>query len=173
MHRHLLWIVVGVVGIGNGFGQNCTVTTTVRFVDDHAQPISDVTADQLKAEIESSPAKVVAISPATRPKIILLIDASSSIKGTWSEAVTAAKRFAATVNNDIAVAVFRDRILGGSNNQNNTEKFLNELSGLQPSRGGTALYDTLVEVASGVKDREVALVMIGDGEDNMSHYSSD
>ena len=54
--------------------QDCRVTTEVRLVNQHQQPVLDITADQLKADIAGKPAKVVTLSRAANPGLILLID---------------------------------------------------------------------------------------------------
>jgi len=171
--RRIFSLCFVLIALGTAFGQECRVTTAVRFVNEHAEPISNITADQLKPEVGGKPAKIVGISPGVKPEIILLIDASSSNKGTWSEIVASARQFAADATNGIAAVVFRDRILAISNGASDTKKLLDQLPMLTPRPGGTALYETLVDVAGRTKNHDAALVVIGDGEDNMSRYSSD
>jgi hypothetical protein len=172
-YLHSLCIVlITVVATEIAFGQDCRVTTTVRFLDKHQQPVFGIGADELKAEVDGSGANIVSLSSAAKPEIILLIDASSSVKGTWTKSIAAAKQFAAN-GDGIAAVVFADSILASANNRTDTEKLLDQLAATTPSRRGTALYETLVAVGSRVKGRNAALVMIGDGGDNMSRFSSD
>src|SRR5438067_2156864 len=131
-------VLAAVTAIGTALGQDCRVTTTVRFLDQAAQPVSNIVADDLKAEIGGSPAKIIAVNPATKPAVVLLIDASSSIGGTWTQSIAAAKQFSASADDHIAAVVFRDRILAYAANRTETEKLLDELPRITPSRGGTA-----------------------------------
>ena len=94
-------------GTESGIGQNCRVTTTARFLNQHNRPVSDVTIDQIKAEIGGSPAKLIAIAPSPKPILVLLLDDSSSAKGTWIQSIAAAKQIADSAGEQIALGVFR------------------------------------------------------------------
>jgi hypothetical protein len=156
-----------------GFGQTCGVSTIIRVVDKREQPIVNLTVHQLRAEIGGSPAKISSFSPAGEPAIVLVIDISSSMKDVWSPTIAATRRFVERAGDDTQVVLFRDKIRGFGNGRSESEKLLNLLSSdtLQP--GGTALYDTLIEVANEFKARNTAIVAITDGEDNASLHSSD
>ena len=158
----------------SGFGQECRVTTTVRLVDEHGHPALNISAEQLKAEIGGSPAKVISLAEGTKPETILLIDiSSSSMKEMWGQSVAAAKQLSAGAGDRVATVIFRERILDYASGREATDKLLDSLATLKTSIGGTALYDTLIEIAGRAKSPDTALVVIGDGEDNASRNSSD
>ena len=157
----------------SSFGQDCRVTTTVRFLGDHEHAALNLTADQLKAEIGGTPAKVVTFAPGVKPVMILLIDISSSMKGMWAQSVAAAKQLAGGAEDRVAAVVFREQIMDHASGRAQTDKLLDHLAMLKTSQGGTALYDTLIEIAGRVKNRDSALIVISDGEDNASRHSSD
>jgi hypothetical protein len=170
----LLASIIVIAGMTrSGLGQECRVTTTVRLLDEHQQAVQNVVADQLKAEVGGNPAKIIALSPNAKPGLILLLDASSSVKGTWNQSIAAAKQLASRAGDDIAIIVFRDRIRGYATGRADVEKLLDQLSSQTPSAGGTALYDALIEVAGQLSNRNVAMIVISDGEDNSSSHSSD
>jgi hypothetical protein len=154
-------------------GQECRVTTTVRLVDEHGSPVLNIAPEQLKAEIGGSPAKVVAFAAGTKPVTILLIDISSSVSETWGQSVAAAKQLAGSAGDRVAAVVFRDRILDHASGREATDKLLDRLSTVKTSMGGTALYDSLIEVAGAAKNPDAALIVISDGHDNASRNSSD
>jgi hypothetical protein len=157
----------------SGLAQDCRVTTTVRLLGKDERPVLNVAADQLTAEIGGAPAKVVSFSPGVKPVMILLIDISSSMKGTWAQAVAAAKQLSGNAGDRVAVVVFREQVVAHAGGRVDTDKLLDRLATLKTSQGGTALYDTLIDTAGGVKDRNTALVVITDGGDNASRHSSD
>jgi uncharacterized protein with von Willebrand factor type A (vWA) domain len=141
-------------------------------LDKQGQPLVNVTADQLRADIDGVPAKIGSISQAAKPAIILLIDVSSSMKSIWNPSIAAARELIRTAGGDIDVVLFRDKIRGLARGRSESEELLSRLSAdtLQP--GGTALWDTLIEVASRVKTQNAAIVLISDGGDNASTHSS-
>ena len=171
--RVLTITLVAIITTPGGFGQNCRVTTTVRLVDEHGFPVSNVTSDQLQGEIGGTPAKVVAVSPGDRPVTILLIDISSSMQGEWPQSVAAARQLAAAAGDRVAAVVFREKEVAYAGDRIDTDKLLDQLATIKTSRGGTALYDALIDVAGRAKNRNTALVVISDGEDNASFHSSD
>lgn len=65
-------LVLSSAAAPRGFGQNCQVTTPVRLLGEHDSPVSNVTVDQLKAEIGGSPARVIAVSPSDQPVVIFI-----------------------------------------------------------------------------------------------------
>jgi uncharacterized protein with von Willebrand factor type A (vWA) domain len=162
-----------VIVVGNAFGQECPVSTMVRLLDKQSQPVANVTADQLKAEINGSPATISSISPTAKPTLILLVDASSSMKDTWNQSIAAAKQLVGRAGEDVDTFVFRDKIRGFAVGRSESEQFLDRLSTQTPMPGGTSLYDSLIEIANRVKTRNAAIVVISDGEDNASTHSSD
>lgn len=119
----------------SGFGQECRVTTTVRLLDGHGRPAVNITADQLKAEINGAPAKVVAFSPGVKPVTVLLIDISSSMKPMWAQAVAAAKQLAGAAEDRIAIVVFRDQIMDHASGRVETEKLLDRLATSKTGQG--------------------------------------
>jgi hypothetical protein len=176
--RYLSYRVIVIVAlIGSiapiGFSEECHVSTALRFINEDGQPVTSVTADQVRAKIGGGIAKITSLTPNPKPLLVLLIDNSSSIKGTWKELISAAKQLANAAGDNVAAVVFRDRIVAVSNGPLETAKLLDALPTMTPQPGGTTVYDTLIEVAGGIKTRNAAIVLIGDGEDNASHHSSD
>lgn len=171
---HVLLISLGVILVaGEGFGQECRVTTTLRLSDDRGQVPLNITAEQLRAEIDGVPAKVISFSEGPRPVTILLVDVSGSMHDVWSQSVAAAKQLAANAGERVAVVVFRDEILEYASGREATNKLLDRLSAQYLRKGGTALNDALINTGGKVKVRDTALVVISDGDDDASRYSSD
>ncbi len=169
----LITIALAMPMTKGGFAQDCRITTTVRLLDGHGHPALNLATDQLKAEIDGTPAKVVAVSPGARPVLILLIDISTSMEGIWTQSVAAAKELASNAGDRVAAVVFREDIVSHASGRADTNKLLDQLATLKTIRGGTALYDTLIDIAGRVKDRNSVLVVISDGDDNASRHSSD
>lgn len=69
--------------------------------------------------------------------------------------------------------MFREQIVDHASGREPTDELLDRLATLKTSMGGTALYDTPLEVAGAAKNPNTALVVISDGEDNASRHSSD
>jgi len=161
--------------VGSGFGQECTVSTTVRLIDKHGQPVSNITVDQLRAEVNGKPASIGSFSPADKPGVILLLDTSPSMKGTWQQSVAAARQLLDKVRGNSNLFTFGMGVGPHVTSRSQSEELLDRLSKEGPPKppGGTALYDTLVQVAGGVTTSNVAIVVISDGGDNASHHSSD
>lgn len=133
----------------------------------------NLAADQLRAEIDGTPAKISSISPENNRRIILLLDVSSSMKDVWSPSMAAAKQLMAGAGENFDIVLFRDRIRGYARGRSQSEHLLEQLSpdALQP--GGTALYDSLIEVANNLKTPNAAIVVVSDGGENASTHSSD
>ena len=166
-------VIVAVAAVAqSGLGQNCTVSTIVRLLDKHGRPPRSLAADQLKAEIGGSPAKVSSLSPTSKPTVILMLDASGSLSATWDESISMARELAGKVGDEIAVFVFgedfQDRAIGLTE----TEKLLDRWSTKTP-KGGTAVFDALIKTAGRVTDRNTAFIVISDGNDNASTHTSD
>jgi hypothetical protein len=156
-----------------GHTQDCPVSTTVRVLDKQGLPVVKLTADQLRAEIDGTPAKISSISPENNQKIILLLDVSSSMKSVWSPSMAAAKQLMEGAGENFDIVLFRDRIRGYARGRSQSEHLLEQLSpdALQP--GGTALYDSLLEIANSLKTPNAAIVVVSDGGENASDHSSD
>jgi hypothetical protein len=153
--------------------QECRVTTTVRFLDKSGQPVTNITADQVNAHVGNSPAKVLRLEPAGKPAIVLLIDASTSMRDEWQHSLSAGKHVAALAGENITLVLFSTRIRGKVEGSAKVQKALDDLTGYKAPGGATALYDSLLEVASDVKQRSAAIIAISDGRDNQSTHSSD
>jgi hypothetical protein len=147
----------------------------LRVVDKHGQPIVNVTADQLKAEIDGNSAHIISFAQLGKPAVILLLDGSGSMRGSWKEILVAAKQLMDIAREQFALFVFRDRIESSATDRSKSEALLDELSKKGPPQGVacTALYDTLVEVAGRVRTSNAAIVVISDGGDNCSRHSPD
>lgn len=155
------------------FGEECRVTTTVRLLDEHGNPVRSVAPEQLRAEIGDSLAKVVSVSEGAKPVTLLLIDISSSMEKTWKQSVIAAKQLSADAGNRVAIAVFRERILAHASGPEATNDLLDRLASMKTSMGGTALYDSVTEMAGAATNPDTVLVVITDGGDNASRHSSE
>ena len=133
----------------------------------------NLTADQLRTEIDGTPAKIGSISRENNQRIILLLDVSSSMKRVWSPSIAAAKQLMEGAGENFDIVLFRDRIRGHARGRSQSEHLLEQLSpdALQP--GGTALYDSLIEIANSLKTPNAAIVVVSDGEENASTHSSD
>jgi hypothetical protein len=142
-------------------------------LDKHGLPVVNLAADQLRAEIDGTPAKIRSISPENNQRIILLLDVSSSMKSVWSPAMAAAKQSIGGAGENVDIVLFRDTIRGHARGHSQSEHLLEELSpdALQP--GGTALYDSLIEIANSLKTPNAAIVVVSDGGENASIHSSD
>jgi uncharacterized protein with von Willebrand factor type A (vWA) domain len=155
-----------------GRTQDCAVSATVRVLDKQGLPVVTFTADQLRAEIDGTPAKISSISPESKQRIILLLDVSSSMKNVWSPAIAAAKQLMEGAGENFDVVLFRDSIQGYARGRSRSEHLLEQLSPDALQRGGTVLYDSLIEVANSQKPLTAAIVVVSDGEDNASSHSS-
>ena len=155
-----------------GRTQDCPVSTTVRVVDKQGQPAVNLTADQFRAEIDGTPAKVSSISPENNQRIILLLDVSSSMKSVWNPFVASAKQLMEGAGENFDIVLFRDRIRGNARGRFQSEHLLEQLSPAALQPGGTALYDSLIEVANNLKTPNAAIVVVSDGEDNASTHTS-
>ena len=154
-------------------GQDCPVSTVVHLVDKQMHPIVNITADQIKAEIKDTRANVVSIAP-TKPAIILVLDASSSMKSTWEQSIGAARQVVAQAGDDISMFIFAEQIYAHAIGRAQSQDFLDRAAKQVPSgHHGTALYDTLIKIAGLAKNRSAAIVVISDGGDDMSLQSSD
>lgn len=159
--------------LASAHAQDCQLTMNVRVLDDHGHPVVDVTRDQIRAEIGGAPAKIIAVAPAQKPEMLLLIDASSSMKGTWDESIAAARQLAAFAGDNLSAVLFRERILAEASTASDVQALIRKLPSIAPARGGTAFYDMLIQAGSSSKDRNVVIVAISDGDDNFSRNSSD
>ncbi|MGA9864094.1 MAG: VWA domain-containing protein, partial [Terriglobales bacterium] len=155
-----------------GLGQDCSVTTIIRVLEQQVQPVGNLTAGQLKAEINGSRADITSFSPAAKPAVILMLDASGSMKGTWSQSIAAARELVEKAGEDIAVLIFDEQIQGQAIGRTESEKLLDHWSTETP-RHGSAIYDALIKVASRVAHRNAAIVVISDGYDDASANSSE
>ena len=104
--------------------------------------------------------------------MVLFLDASGSMKHSWVQSIAAAKQLASSTEH-IALVVFREGLLLHTNGHSETNKLLDELASKNDNWGGTPLYDALIQIATGVGKQNVVLVVITDGQDNMSQHSAD
>ena len=153
--------------------EECRVTTTLRLLDASGRPVLDIAPDQLKAQIDGTPAQVVSATTGIKPVTIVVIDISSSMKEAWGQSLAAARQIVAGAGERVAVVVFGEQIFDHASGQEASNKLLDRLATQKTRTGGTALYDTLLQIAAAAKNPNTALVVIGDGEDNASRNSSD
>jgi|KBSMisStandDraft_5_1062788.scaffolds.fasta_scaffold81513_2 hypothetical protein len=173
LRNQLTMILFVGAAVGNALGQDCTVRTIFRAIDKHGQPAMTITPDRIKAEISGIPANVDSLS-AAKPDVILMVDVSSSMKDVWNQVIEAANQLLERAGGNVVVVAFGEEIYGHATGRVSSKDFLNQLSKhVYSGRRGTALYDSLIEVASHVTSRDAAIVIISDGEDDMSRNSSD
>jgi hypothetical protein len=153
--------------------QACPVSTSIRALDKQGLPLVNLTVDRLRAEIGGTPAKISSISPGKDQRIVLLLDASSSMKRVWGPSMAAAKQLMEGAGENFDVAWFQDRIRGYATGRSQSRHLLEQLSPDSLQSGGTALYDSLIEIANSLKAANAAIVVISDGEDNASIHSSE
>ena len=159
------------ISVVDSFAQECRLTTTARVLNGHDVSTVDLAPERLSAKIGGNPAKVVSITREPKPFTVLVID-SSSMKPMWGQSVATAKQLSASAGEDIAVVLFREAIRAGPIGRKPTNELLDRLDSLKISTWATALWDTLVKVAGAAKNPNTALVVISDGQDNASSYSS-
>ena len=96
------------------------------------------------------------------------------MKHTWNQSLAAAKQLVQKSEN-VDTFIFRERVQGYAIGRSKSEELLDQLSKQAPPSGlgGTALYDTLIEIAARVTGHNAAIILISDGGDNMSHHSAD
>lgn len=109
-----------------GLGQDCTVSTILRVRDKQEQLVTNLAAGQLKAEINGGAASISSFSPPAKPAIILMLDASGSMKGTWNQVIAAAREFVGKAGEDIAVLIFDEQIRGRAIGRTASEKLLDQ-----------------------------------------------
>jgi hypothetical protein len=168
---------VAVISIGmlleTGHGQSCDVSTSLRFR--HGQSVASVTLDQVRVKVDGTPVTVSSLTPVTKPGVVLLLDVSPSMKKTWKQSIAAAKQLVDTVGDNVDLFAFDIGISAYAVGRSKSEDLLDRLSlqGAPNPPGGTALYDTLIEVARRVTARNATIVVISDGSDNTSNHSAD
>jgi hypothetical protein len=111
-----------------GRTQDCQVSTTVRVLDKQGLPVVNLTSDQLRTEIDGTPAKIKSISRENDQRIILLLDVSSSMKSVWSPSIAAAKQLMEGAGENFDIVLFRDRIRGHARGRSQSEHLLEQLS---------------------------------------------
>jgi Mg-chelatase subunit ChlD len=177
--RHFSLLVVAAISIAMlaeyGYGQACGVSTPVRLIDRHGQPVTNITLDQFRAEVDDKPVKIDSVAPVKKPGVVLILDVSPSMQKTWKQSIAAARQFVDAVGENVDLFAFNIGVSAYAVGRSKSEELLDRL--LQQSApkppGGTALYDTLIQVADRVKNHNAAIVVISDGDDNTSHHSSE
>ncbi len=173
LRQAFIVVVLVATFIRGGLAQDCHFDTVIRVIDKHGQPVANITAAELRAEINGKPANISAVS-SSKPGIILILDVSPSMKHTWNQSLAAAKQVVEGSEN-IETFIFRESVQGYAIGRPKSEELLDQLSKQGPPSGlgGTALYDSLIEIAARITGHNAAIVLISDGGDNMSHHSSD
>jgi hypothetical protein len=162
------------MSVGSGLAQDCHLDTIIHITDKHNHPVANINASDLRAEVGGSPANITSLSH-NQPAIILVLDVSPSMKETWNQSIAAAKQFVAKTE-DVEIFAFRERVLAYAIGRSKSEELLDQFSRKGPpplGTGGTALYDTLIELGSHLKTHNAAFVLISDGGDNQSTHTSE
>jgi len=172
LHRLLVAVVFFAAFVRCEFAQDCRINTFVRVIDKTGQPLVSITAAEIRAGINGNPVNISSFSPG-KPDIILILDISPSIKRTWNQSLAAARQLVGKAEK-IDTVIFREKVQGYAIGRAKSEQLLDQLSNQGPPSGlgGTALYDTLVDVAGRVTGHNTALVLISDGGDNLSYHSA-
>jgi len=116
-------------------------------------------------------------------RIAILVDTSNSIRARFRFEIEAARSFLESVirkgQDKALVYGFDTEATLAQDFTDNTELLGNKLRDLRPG-GGTALFDAMVDACRDklMLDKPLhkyrrAIIMIGDGEDNASHYTRD
>jgi VWA domain containing CoxE-like protein len=176
LSKNLFRAVVLVICVGTiasmGFGQDCRISTILRVLGKRGQPVANVTATEVKATINGAQANVSSISPAAKPAIVLMLDASGSMRSSWNESIAAARALLSNAGEDVAILVFGDKIQDRAVGRANSQKLLDRWSREVPRRG-TALYDALIETARRGGPGNAAIVIISEGDDDESTHSGE
>lgn len=139
--------------------------------------IQDFTAADLVAKVGGRDAVVTSVRPDTRPhRILLLIDASGSMRAGWDRAMWLALGFAkdSLPGSEVGLILFNEKVIDevpfSAGRAAVIEKVRQLKSDSSRARGSTALYSALEE---GLRTMDSpssadALYVIGDVEDNAS-----
>ena len=150
--------------------QGCTGTTTLRAIGSNGKPVTDLTAGQLRAEINGRPSEITAFSAESKPMLILMLDASASMRSTWNQAITAAKQIVSRAGDSVEIFVSDESIQDHATGGRATEQLLQRWSKETP-RHASAIYDLLLQIAGQVKTHNAAIVVISDADDDASTHS--
>jgi len=172
LFRQSAGLILAGMLVNIGFGQDCHVTTVLRVLDKQGRPVANLTASQIKTEINGRPASIGSFMPSATPAVIIMLDESGSMRDTWKESIASARELLANAGEDVALFVFGENIQDRAVGRANSEKLLDRWSSRVPW-GGTAFYDALIEIASKGGPGNAAIVLIGDGDDNKSAHTSD
>jgi VWA domain-containing protein len=161
--------------VGSVYGQSCEASTPLRLVDRRGQPVANITRDQLRVKVNGTPVTVRSLEPVTKPGVVLILDVSPSMKKTWKQSMAAAKQLVEAVGENVDLFAFDMGISAYAVGRSKSEDLLDRLlqQGAPNPPRGTALYDTLIEVARRVTTHNATIVVITDGGDNASYHSSD
>jgi len=178
VHAQILYFILLVligVATGSAHGQACDVDVPLRPVDRRGEPISSITSDQLKARVGSSTVPVISISPTPNLGFILLLDTTPSMKEVWKESIAAARQLENKAAGNFNLFTFSEKIERYARTQPQSEDLLNHLlnEGAPKPPRGTALYDSLIEIAQHTRLRATPIIVISDGGDNASYHSAD
>ena len=174
--KRLTLIFVTAVSIGvlaeSAYGQSCEASTPLRLVDRRGQPLANITRDQLRVKVNGTPVTVSSLEPVTKPGVVLILDVSPSMKKTWKQSIAAAKQLVEAVGENVDLFAFDMGISAYAVGRSKSEDLLDRLlqQGAPNPPRGTALYDTLIEVARRVTTHNATIVVITDGGDNASQH---
>lgn len=173
LRQVLMAIVLVATFVRGGLAQDCHRDIAVRVTDKHGRSLTNVTAAEIRAEINGNPANISSFT-AVKPGIILVLDVSPSMKESWNQLLVATKQLVERFEN-AEIITFREKVQAYAIGRAKSEELLDQLSRQGPPSGlgGTALYDTLIQIGARVTGHNATIVLISDGGDNMSVHSSD
>lgn len=156
------------------------VTLPVSVTDSSGHAVHDLHGDDFQIEEDGRPETIFRITDAGQSplQLTLLLDLSGSLNPRFHFEQQAAKAFLEKVwkpGDSISVVAFSDRPAICLNASYSLRDALEALSGLQPTEGPTAFFDSVVSAARmqrsniGPEARR-SLVALSDGEDNRSEY---
>ena len=154
------------------------VAVPVSVTDANGEPMRKLRAEDFQLEEEGQPQQLQSLGePGKTPlELALLFDVSGSVRERFEFEKLAATRFLKEVLKPVdTVAVFSigfDAKLVGPRTSS-LDKISAELNTLEPTKEGTAFFDTVVKAARYLGDNAAAgsrrvVVVISDGEDNHS-----
>lgn len=160
------------------------ISTVVTVLDSTGRPITDLTAENFRAQLDGQDSSVTAVQSVLDAKVgigvVLAIDISGSMAGDpLQQSKAAARAFVEGLaeNDRVAVLTFADEVNVVQDFTNDKGRAIAAIDGLQ-AKGNTALYKgaaTAVERAAAAGTPRKAVILLSDGTDfgSVSNISRD
>jgi len=157
--------------------ERVVLSATIR--DRQGKLVAEVDKEELRVFEDEVEQEILQVGVETRPiRMALLIDDSGSMKTKLSHAQTSAKHFVETLRpeDQALVIAFASEVRVLHDFTSNQERLIRALD-LTRAEGGTAMYDALMTALEkfGVpsQDERRVVVLLSDGADSASSFSSD